>query len=371
MNTLQILEKLVKIPSHSGQEKDLHLCIQKLLKTNGVESKIINDNLIAKIKGKDPKKTFVFSGHSDIVDVGDKKKWTFDAFSAKIIGGKIYGRGTSDMKSGLAAIISTCINLSQNKNLPTNIYFAFVTHEETNGTGSINFLNYLKKTGVIHNSKNISAIITEPTNLNSIQIGHRGNFFLEAKSYGDVGHSARPGQIKRNANKEMIAFISELEKLNITWQKQFIKNDFPTPTITLTSIEGLSTSPNKVADNCTVALDLRTTPKFHSEALEYIKQIASKRKIEISIKYAPFPPGYTDPNAKIVKAAKTILPKAGLLINDASNDLGAFTTYGIETIVFGPGERQTSHTTNEYALVKNVEAAPLILEQIYFAWAND
>ena len=283
MKTLDILKDLIRIPSFSGQEKEVQLFIQKLLKSQNVKTTLQEGHLSVHLKGKDQTKAFIYNGHVDVVHVGDKSKWLNDPFTPKLVGPKLYGRGSSDMKSGVAAMISTAISLSKKDVLPCDVWFTFVTCEETDGSGTLSFGNWFKKEGHLKKYKNIAAVFAEPTNLKNIHYGHRGNFFIKAKIEGQAGHSARPEKIKAQAILEMNKFITEVDKLNIVWAKKFKKSEFKSPTIVVTSIEAKSESPNKTAEECVAVLDLRTIPNFHDKAFQTVKDVAKKYNVEMPI----------------------------------------------------------------------------------------
>lgn len=100
---INILRDVIKIKSINNHEKEVALYYQSLLSKHGIESTIIEyegnrANLIAEINGDTPGKTLVFNGHMDVVDVSDPTKWTYPPFAAKVVEGKMYGRGTTDMK---------------------------------------------------------------------------------------------------------------------------------------------------------------------------------------------------------------------------------------------------------------------------------
>jgi len=280
MDTKKVLADLISFKSYAKKEKSALKYVQNVLKENGIDSIFQDENLVSRLKGIDSTKAFILTGHIDVVDAGDVKKWKYNPFKAKIEGKKIYGRGSSDMKSGITAIMQTAINLKNN--LSCDLYIAFVVGEETDGSGSVSFVNWLKKNG-LNNYKKVVAIIGEPTELKNFQNGHRGNFFLKATMHGDAGHAARPDKIVVNVNKKLASFIQEIDNLSATWKTRFKKSEFPVPTIMSTSIESVSSSPNKTADTAVAKFDLRTIPNFHKKALQEVKKLAKARKIDIRI----------------------------------------------------------------------------------------
>lgn len=327
-------------------------------------------NLVVKLTGKDQSRAFIFNGHVDVVDIGDPANWQHDPWEGKVVDGRIYGRGTSDMKGGVLAIMEAAKSIVKKDIAPTDIWLTFVIQEETDGAGTKQFVKWFESEGYISKYKELASIFAEPTSLTTVQYGHRGNFFIKAEKKGISGHSSRPNAINPHAIVEMSRFILDLEKENLEWQEQFRDSEFVQPTITPTSIYGKSKSPNKTAETCVVFFDLRTVPDFHQEAYNRIKELADKRAITLSLLHPPAPIGYTSVAASIVKIFKQVVPGIKTEVNDASNDLGFFTQAGIDGVIFGPGDMTEAHRTNESADVKQITAASGIFEKIYLAWVK-
>ncbi len=367
---LKTLQALIKIQSYSGHETEIQKYIKKHLEDASLKPFLQHKNLIIHLKGTDQTRAFIFNGHVDIVDAGDMSRWKHDPWKADIINGRIFGRGASDMKGGILAMIETAKSLNRKGNLPTDVWFTFVNKEETDGTGTEQFTKWFQSEGYTKQYRELAAIFAEPTNLDTVLYGHRGNFFLKAEKIGTSGHSSRPLDINPHAILVMCDFINNLERENLRWQKRFHDSEFVPPTITPTSINTKSESPNKTADHCQAIFDLRTIPNYHNEAFDRVRQLAEDRGIKISLLHSPSPIGYTNPDAKIVKLFKVLIPKIKTTVNDASNDLGFFTNIGIDGVIFGPGESSQSHRTDESADISQITAAPEILEKVYITWAQ-
>lgn len=364
------LREIIGFKSFSGQEKPILEYIKAELEKVGIEAFFQGDNLIAKLVGKDQSRAFIFNGHVDVVDIGDISKWQHNPWEGKVVEGRIYGRGTSDMKGGILAMMETAKSLNIQGEIPTDVWFVFVVREETDSQGTKQFAAWLKSEGYIQKYHELVAVFPEPTNLDTVQYGHRGNFFIRAEKLGTSGHSSRPLAINPHAILEMSGFINDLGKENLRWQKKFKNSEFVPPTITPTSIEAKSTSPNKTTDYCQANFDLRTVPGYHQEAFNRVKQLADKRGVKLSLVHPPSPIGYTKPDSKIVQVFKKVIPKIKTTVNDASSDLGFLTDMGIEGVIFGPGESSKSHRTDESADIKQITAAPDIFEKIYMVWAQ-
>ena len=364
------LKALIRFQSYSGQERPILEHIKTDLETSGMEPFFQGNNLVVKLTGTDQRRAFIFNGHVDVVDTADPSGWKHDPWSGEIVDGKIYGRGSSDMKGGVLAIMEAAKSLFQKGGLPIDLWFTFVAHEETSGEGTEQFVKWFQSEGYIDKYHEMAAVFAEPTGLDTVKYGHRGSFFIKAEKIGVSGHSSRPLDIKPHAIDVMSEFINDLRAENLSWQEKFKDSEFVPPTITPTSIEAKSESPNKTAEYCEAHFDLRTTPKYHQEAFDRVKELADQRTIKLSMLYPPSPIGYTKPDAKIVKIFRQVIPSIKIGVNEASNDLGFFTQAGIEGVIFGPGEESQAHRTDESADISQIIAAPAIFEKVYLAWAE-
>jgi acetylornithine deacetylase/succinyl-diaminopimelate desuccinylase-like protein len=367
---IENLQHLIAIPSVTGNEHNLQLHIQQELAGQGIEAFFQEGNLVVFMPGQDHTRAFIMNSHSDVVDPGDPDKWTHGPWSGEIEDGRMYGRGTSDMKAGLAASLELADRLRKRPSMPVDTWFTFVIQEETDGKGTRSFSDWFVKEGYAARYTEMVAIFTEPTHLDSLEYGHRGNYFLKASIDGQAGHASRPHELNPHAIMEMTHFMTDLEQEMAEWKKQFKGLLFSPPTITPTSLRADSTSPNRVSDHCEAIFDLRTIPQFHEAAFERVKEIAEKRGISLSLVCDPAPSGYTDPTASIIKAVQAVIPEVKLNVSQAAADLGFLTEIGVQGIIYGPGEITQAHQTNESVEVAQVERAPDLYEAIYDTWAS-
>lgn len=367
---IETLQELIRIPSYSGHESNAQEFIKSYLVRSGVEPYFRDENLLVHLKGADSTKAFIFNSHTDVVDIGDSSKWKHNPWSGDICNGRIFGRGASDMKSGVYASMETAKILAQKNQLPCDVWFTYVVQEETDGTGTKSFVQQFVDEKWKTRYSQIAAIFTEPTSLTTIQYGHRGNFFIKASIDGEAAHSSRPDKIGIHAIMRMVAFIQELDLERIKWSEYFKQCEFIPPSVTPTSFEARSASCNKTSDRCEAVLDLRTIPSFHKEAYGEVVRIAGRHGVEISLMFPETPAGYTKPDAKIVKAIRQAVPSASLGIFGGAADMGFLTEIGVEGAIFGPGEMEQAHKTDESAKVDDVIYACEIFPRIYFNWAS-
>ncbi len=364
------LQELIRIPSYSGQEQPVQDFIKSELEKSGAHPFMQNHNLVLHLTGQDSSRAFIFNGHVDVVSIGDESRWLHDPWSGVVEGDRIYGRGSTDMKSGIAAMMAVSEVISQKDNLPTDVWFTFVANEETDGSGTESFAQWFQEQGFQQQYQEIGAIFAEPTQLTSAHFGHQGNFFLKAEIVGDSGHSSNPKLIKVQAIQEMAGFLQQLQKENVRWTKKHNDPHFPPPSIVATSFESKSGSPNKTPSHAEATLDLRTIPGFHQEAFDRIKLLAARRNIALSNLYSPAPYGYTSLESKVVQTIKQLLPHVKLEIFPGSTDLGFLTEIGAEGIIFGPGDMAVAHADNEFVIVDQVLSAPNMYLDFYKLWSE-
>ena len=162
-------------------------------------------SIIGKIKGKRPGNKVLFDAHIDTVPAEDSEKWSHDPFGGVIEDGRIYGRGTSDMKGALSAMIIAAKYFAKdnNKDFPGEIYISGVVHEECfEGVASRNISEYVKPDYVV---------IGEASHLN-LKIGQRGRAEVVVETFGVPAHSANPEK-GVNAVYSMAEIINKLQEI--------------------------------------------------------------------------------------------------------------------------------------------------------------
>ena len=377
-NTL--LEQLIAIKSYSGGETDLKHFIAGWFEKKGIKTIGQGDNLLVHFEGKNNEKAFIFNSHMDTVSAGDESMWTYGPWKPTLVDGKLIGLGSSDMKSGLAASMLTCVEFFKNKP-PIDLWFTFVVKEEQDGSGTKDFVEWFEKKGYSKKYSELAAIFTEPTNLYDIEHGHRGNLFINATTIGESGHASRPSSNKVHAVKRMIKFSEVLEKQMQKWQKEYKNDVFDPPTVGLfTSIyAGIENeggklkveSPNKFPANCKATFDIRTIPGFHEVALEKISALGKKMGVIVGLEFPAGPSGYTDSHDNLIKVTENVLGEYKLSVSQGSADLGFLTQVGVKGVTLGPGDKSQSHQVNESCDPSMVNKAVKIYSQIVAKWGKE
>ncbi len=150
------------------------------------------DNLYARLGSASP--NFCFAGHTDVVPTGDRAGWTVDPFGAKIIDGKLFGRGTSDMKGAIACFVAATKSFLDRNGTPSGSISLLITGDEEgpsiNGTRKV--LDWMHEQGEVIDA----CLVGEPTNPKALgdmmKIGRRGSVTATLTAYGAQGHVAYP-----------------------------------------------------------------------------------------------------------------------------------------------------------------------------------
>lgn len=381
MEAAQLLFNLIKLRSYSGEEAEIANYISRYFEALGVKVCRHEGNLYIQIGGLDKSKAFIFNSHMDTVNAGDEKAWKYGACNPTLENEMVVGLGASDMKSGLAASMILAKQYI-NEKPPIDMWFTYVVKEEEDGSGSKNFAKWFETEGYLKAYKEVAAIFTEPTNLDEIEYGHRGNIFLKAVSLGDTGHASRPKENKKHAVLEMVNFAKKLEEQVGIWAKEFEGGVFDPPTVAImTSVQAgvidkngeiVTGSVNKFPGSCTATFDLRTVPGFHEVAFEKIVKLGKKMGIEVSYLFDPAPSGLTDTSDKIVKIASQVIgEKVKLIVTQGAADMGFFSQLGVKAIILGPGLREQCHQTNEMAPLGHIPKAVEIYHKIVTNWSKN
>ena len=219
---IALTQDLIRIPTLNPPGQDYRLIceyLDKRLSAHGFETQLIRAhgtpgdctkyprwNIIARREGRHAGDCVHFNSHTDVVEVG--AGWTFDPFGAEISDGKIYGRGTCDMKGGLAAsIIAAEAFIETHPDFAGAIEISGTADEESGGYGGV---AYLAEHGYFDPARVQHVIIPEPLNKDRICLGHRGGWWAEIETKGEIAHGSMPF-LGDCAVRHMGAVLTEFE----------------------------------------------------------------------------------------------------------------------------------------------------------------
>lgn len=360
---VELTRELVAIPSHwevPGQEVEIVSALQKYFEKQGLEYELQpvegdRHNIIARIPGKGGGKSLALNGHLDTVPPYDM---TVEPYGSSLENGKIYGRGTNDMKGPVAAMIMTLLAYKRSGlKLKGDLYFTGVLAEETNSDGSEALIESGFKTD--------GAIVGEPSN-REYAIGHRGLEWLEFEISGKSAHGGIP-EAGVNAIVKAARFINRVEQKVVPRLKD-LQHPYMGPSVmNFGRIEG-GKQPSTVADRCIIQLDRRYTPQEKlADVLKEYEQIliemaeedpdfkGTMHRMESNLmkKYdhVPMETAPDDPLVDCVKETLEFITSEAprLTTRRGWTDAAILNFYGkIATVVYGPGDISRSHSPAEY-----------------------
>lgn len=367
-NIRSLLQKLIRSKSLNppGDVRECAGLIAEELKQRDLPAEIVEEkpgvsNVVSFLEGQAGGKTLLWNGHFDVVPPGEN--WTIDPFGGECRDGYIYGRGASDMKSGLAAMIVALDALCKAKApFRGRIVFQAVGDEETGSEGGT-LLMIRRKVG----ADAAFAIVSEPTNL-QISIGNRGLRWLEVTVKGRASHAGRP-HIGANALHAAARMISGLEKLR--FQVRHPLFEIPNPSLSVTMIEA-GTKINIIPERCSFSIDRRMLPGETSESViheidEVLREnISAGISAGVHITHDGWDPYALNPESPLVaglsQAIKDVVGEVPKLKGKAGCTDASHLVHraNVPSVCFGPGLEDTAHAANErVALEKVIQAAKI------------
>jgi succinyl-diaminopimelate desuccinylase len=236
-----------------GNERDCAEYLGELLEPKGFkvsfyESYEKRTNLIAELDSHGEKAPIIFTGHMDTVPLGEAA-WQVDPFGGEIVGDKIYGRGSSDMKGGLAAMVAAAMCLADESEINAGMTLVLTADEETGCKGAAYLAgldNVLEKDGAL--------VVAEPTS-NIPFIGHKGALGIQAVTTGITAHGSMP-QEGVNAIYKAADAVIQLRAYDFDVPSHPLLGS---PTLNVGTISG-GLNLNSVPDRAVVGIDIRTIP---------------------------------------------------------------------------------------------------------------
>ncbi len=372
---VEMTSDMIRIESYYGvpnQETGVAKYIKSIFDANGIfcELKEVADgrcNVIAKLDSGKPGKTILFNGHMDTVEPNDME----DAFEPKIVDGKLYGRGASDMKGPLASMIEAMIAIKETGTLEKGtIIFTGVLDEEHNSIGTIDIL----ESGITADG----AIVGEPTEL-QVHTAHRG---LEWFKFHFIGKTVHGGAQRDgiNAISKAVDFINAMEGKLIPEVFSRTHPLLKEATVNYGVIHG-GTQLSTVAGDCELYVDRRFLPYETYEEVtqqfqDLLDELAAKDpkfKCEMQVtEESAMKEGYVHlpmeieldhPLVSMIRKAVTAStgeePVMGFF--PAWTDGGLLKGFGnIPTVVLGPGIVACCHSKEEHIPVDHLPKAALI-----------
>ncbi len=320
-------------------------------------------SVIARAGGSESKAPLCLTGHLDVVPLGTRP-WSKDPFNGETDGDKLFGRGTSDMKSGVAAILIAARNLAKKLNGPPGLVLVLTAAEEGGCIGSARLAELPRLMG-----KAGAIVVGEPTS-NYPMVGHKGSIKFHAAFKGVSAHGSMP-QLGVNAIYKAARAIAKLEAFQFGVAAHPVMGG---PTLNVGTVAGGS-GVNLVPDAATIGVDIRTVPGMNHEALLLqLKTLIGEAELDV---FSNLNAVWTEPEKAWVQRVFEICapvlkekPEARTApyMTDAANLLKVYA--GAPVMVLGPGEAAMAHQTDEYCHMERIGQSVALYEAIIRDWCG-
>lgn len=357
MDPLTLAQDLIRFPSVNppGEEEACIDHLARLLASSDftVETHEFapgRPSLIARAEGEGGK-PLVFTGHVDVVPLG-AAPWTVEPFAAEVGGGKLWGRGASDMKAGVAAFVAAAVEAARSGDrLRRGLTLVITAGEETGCEGAF----HLGRLGLLGEAELL--VVAEPTSNQPI-LAHKGSLRIKVSAAGRTAHSSMP-ELGDNAVDRAAGWIAAMRGRSFGVPPHSLLGPGTAAVTTFRGGENI----NSVPDSAAFTVDFRTLPSQASSDLlaEVQNLFGPDAAIETVTDFAGFS---TEPGEPALLPLMAILaerrgspPIAGgaSYFTDASALVPALG--GAPTVVIGPGEAAQCHRTDEFCFVERIREA--------------
>lgn len=370
ISPIELTQDLIRFETLNppGNEAPCARHLGSILEAAGFETRYIElapgrDNLIARIGGSGAKLPLAFTGHMDVVPLG-ALPWSVEPFGGAIADGRIYGRGSSDMKSGVAAFVSAAVRLAPRLGATPGVVLAITADEEVGCKGG----RFMRQNAMLPPAG--ALIVGEPT-ANRLLAGHKGTFWVEGVAKGVTAHGSMPEEGVNAVYKAARAVLA-LADLDFSADAHPLLGR---PTLSVGWLHG-GINTNSVPDEARFGLDIRLVPGIDPHALIERLEKATAGEVTFEVKGVN-KPVWTDPAEPWIESLAEIAQS----VTGSASSIGGATFYtdagelkpgmgNPPTVILGPGEPAQAHQTDEYCLIARVEEAEAIYAEAIARWCG-
>jgi succinyl-diaminopimelate desuccinylase len=320
-------------------------------------------SLVAHIGVSDGRPPLCFTGHIDIVPLGGAR-WTRDPFAGETDGDRLYGRGSTDMKSGIAAFIVAALELAPDLARGPGLVLVITAGEEIGCEGA----KYLADHSLLGRAGAI--VVAEPT-ANYPYVGHKGLAWFEVETSGVTAHGSMP-ELGDNAIVKMAHVIDDLGGFRFPVDAHAVMGK---PTVNVGTIRG-GLNTNSVPDRATITVDTRTVPGIdHGHLCESLQRLLAPRgaRVRPIVDTAAL---YTEPaNEWVQQVYEACTPYLGgrptpktITFSTDGADLKRGFGGAVPAVILGPGEPNLAHQTDEWCSMSRIDQSVELFRTLMRRW---
>lgn len=369
MDVVKLLKELVSVKSLPGGEESLANTVKEYLGYAGVDKVFIDSvgNVIAPVRGGGLG-VVVVEGHLDTVDAGDLSQWVVDPFSGAEIEGRVYGRGTVDMKGAIASQIKSLEDL---RSLESDLYVVYTVHEE--------IIEGVALRHALRDSLRIrpDVIVTGEATSLKLGLGHRGRAVVDLEISGVSAHASMPSEGINSLEGAALAVLRVADMSSKLPSHELLGSESATATL----IDCQPKIQPQIPDKCLVTVDHRLLPgrseadiiRIYEDVCSQVKNLRNAgckpllREEETRswkgyiLRTKELFPGWINEDASLTK---TLIGSLKKVYNNISRHYWRFSTdlvivseFNARGIGLGPGEETLAHKPNEYVEIAELRKA--------------
>lgn len=367
---IHLVQELVRMKSDNPgeEESDVQLHLRNLLSKHGVNTELVETatgrlSLLARIEGRRPGGGLMLAGHADVVPVSDEEfpAWRYAPYGGEIENKKLFGRGSSDMKGGLAAGLLAFLDFfSKSVEPEVDLLFVSTADEEDRMTGARSLLDHPWLDSIDH------ALIMEPTDLKIATEGF-GRTFGQVICRGEKAHGAVSG-VGQNAISIAMELLSRMNEIDLG-QRIDAPESFWQPLEIKAGVK-----PGIVPDRCDLIIDARIA---YSADPKNVWSVLTGLAEDLSIEITPEDmrrPWRAAPDDKLLSVLSDACGRHGVeeahMVFRGSTDGNIFFERGISPIIFGPGTLALAHRANEYVEISALKKAKAVYREVIDQFAK-
>ena len=321
-------------------------------------------SLIARLDGSGDGPPICFTGHIDVVPLG-KAAWSHDPFAGERDGDRLFGRGVTDMKGALAAIVLAAQRIAALPERKAGLVLVLTAGEETHCEGAHHLA---AQPGALGSAG--AVLVGEPT-ANQPLVGHKGLVRYRIKTTGVTAHASMPEQ-GDNAILKIAEVVQRLERFDFGVAPHPVMGS---PTLNVGTITG-GLNINSVPDEAEIGVDIRTIPGQTADEIEVRLEAALGPEVGVT-NIANEDSVVTDARDEWVQQVYDVMepllgrrpqPATAVYFTDGSVLKPAYG--GPPTVILGPGEPTCAHKTDEYCSIVKLEAATEAYLDIMRRWCG-